>query len=251
MEILVKPIMELVKYLGSKVCTYLDYYLNFNETVSDLRRELQDLNKRKEDINLSIESEAGWGKEVKYEVQGWLERVQEINNEVQTIEEKILRVKWCSKGCLGKLVCRKIEVVKRIHECGSFPDGFTVDKPPTWGIVLPTENVVGEHSTKKKIWGHLMGTEIRMIGVYGIGGVGKTTIMKHIHNELLSVTNFDRVIWVTVSYPLNIIKLQENIARAMNDRLRLTEGEDKVRRAATLMRIMEGVGRYVLILDDV
>ncbi|GLT41853.1 hypothetical protein SLA2020_158860 [Shorea laevis] len=251
MEILVAPITELAKYLGRKGCTYLGYHLNFNETVNDLRRELQDLNKRKEDVNLSIQSEAGWGKEVKHEVQGWLERVQEINNEVQTIEEKILRVKWCSKGCLGKLVCRKIEVVKRIHERGSFPDGLTIDKPPPRGIILPTENIVGEDSAKKKIWGHLMGSEIRMIGVCGIGGVGKTTIMKHIHNELLSVSNFDRVIWVTVSNPLNIIKLQENIARAMNDRMRLPEGEDRVRRATTLMRIMEAVGRYLLILDDV
>ncbi|GKV49041.1 hypothetical protein SLEP1_g55814 [Rubroshorea leprosula] len=250
MELLVEPIMKLVTCLGKSARTYLNYHLNFDEDVSDLRRELEALNRRKEDIKLSIQSHASLGKEVKHEVQGWLERVEEFNNEVLAIHEKIQRVKWYSKGCLGKLVRKKIEVVKRIYEQGSFPDGLVVDKPPR-GIKLPIENVVGEDSTKEKIWGYLMGNEVRKIGVCGVGGVGKTTIMKHINNELLRVTNFDRVIWVTVSYPLNIIKLQENIARAMDDRSRLPEGEDEVRRAAALISIVEGVGRYVLILDDV
>ncbi|GLU15754.1 hypothetical protein SLE2022_322220 [Rubroshorea leprosula] len=250
MELLVEPIMELVKCLGRTTCTYLGYHLHFDEAVSDLKRELQVLICRKEDINLSIQSEASRGKEVKHEVQAWLKLVQETNNEVQAIQEKIQRVKWYSKGRLGKLVRKKIEVVKRIYEQSSFPDGLIVDRPPR-GIILPTENVVGEDSAKETIWGYLMGNEVRKIGVCGVGGVGKTTIMKHISNELLRLTNFDRVIWVTVSYPLNVIKLQENIARAMDDRSSLPEGEDEVRRAATLISIMEGVGRYVLILDDV
>ncbi|GLT41859.1 hypothetical protein SLA2020_158920 [Shorea laevis] len=129
MELLIQPI----KYLGRSTCTYLDYHLNFDEVVSDLERELQVLNRRKEDINLSIQSEVGWRKEVKHEVQGWLERVQEINNEVQAIQGKIQRVKWYSKSHLGKLVCKKIEVVRRIYEQGSFVDGFTVtiDRSPT------------------------------------------------------------------------------------------------------------------------
>ncbi|GKV50962.1 hypothetical protein SLEP1_g57639 [Rubroshorea leprosula] len=139
-----------------------------------------------------------------------------------------------------------------MYELGCFPDGFTVtiDRPPQ-GIILPTENVVGEDFVEEKIWGYLMGNEVRKIGVCGDGGIGKTTIMKHINNELLSVTKFDRVIWVHVSYPLSVINLQENIAHAIDDKLRLPKGEDKVRRAATLMSIMKGVGRYVLILDDV
>ncbi|GLT38168.1 hypothetical protein SLA2020_124330 [Shorea laevis] len=251
MELLVEPIMELVKCLGRSVRTYLDYHLTFDEAVSDIRRELEVLNRRKEDINLSIQSHTSLGKEVKHEVQGWLKRVQEINNEVEDIQEKTQRVKWYSKGRLGKLVRKNMEVVKRIHEQGSFPDGLIVDRPPR-GIKLPTENVVGEDSAKEKIRGHLMGNEVIKIGVCGVGGVGKTTIIKHINNELLSVTDFDRVIWVTVSYPLDVIKLQENIARHFGKELpKVPEGEEKERRAATLMSIMEGVGRYVLILDDV
>ncbi|GLT31098.1 hypothetical protein SLA2020_058600 [Shorea laevis] len=150
MELLVEPIMKLVTSLGRLTSTCLGYHLNFDQAVSDLRRELQVLISRKEDINFSIQFEASRGKEVKHEVQAWLKLVQETNNEVQAIQEKIQRIKWYSKGCLGKLVCKKIEVVKRIYERGHFADGLTVDRPPR-GIILPTENVVGEDSAKEKI----------------------------------------------------------------------------------------------------
>ncbi|GLT41858.1 hypothetical protein SLA2020_158910 [Shorea laevis] len=97
-----------------------------------------------------------------------------------------------------------------------------------------------------------MGNEVGMIGVCGLGGVGKTTIMKNINNELVRQTKFDKLIWVTISYPLDAIKLQENIARAIvvDDRQGLPKGEDKERRAVALLSIMGRV-RHVLILDDV
>ncbi|GLU15757.1 hypothetical protein SLE2022_322250 [Rubroshorea leprosula] len=248
MELLSEPIMELVKCLGRSACTYLDYHLNFDEAVSDLRREWGALNSRMEDINLKVQTEVlPLGKEVKHEVQSWLDHVQEINNEVQAIQGKIQKVKWYSRGRVGKLVCKKIEVVKNIHEQGSFPNGLVVDKPSR-GIIMPTENLVGEDFAKGKIWGNLMGNEVGMIGVCGIGGVGKTTIMKNINNELVRQTRFGKVIWVTVSYPLDVIKLQENIARAFD--VELPKGEDKERRAAELMGIM-GRARHLLILDDV
>ncbi|GLT31087.1 hypothetical protein SLA2020_058500 [Shorea laevis] len=252
MELLVEPIMGLVNCLGRSACTCLDYHLNFDEAVSDLRREWGVLNSRKEDINSIVKTEVLWGKEVKREVQGWLERVEEINNEVQAIQEKIQRVKWYSQGCLGKLVCKKIKMMKKIHEQGCFPNGLVVDRPPTHGIIRANDNLVGEDSAKEKIWGYLVGSEVRKIGVCGIGGVGKTTIMKLINDELVREAKFDKVIWVTISYPLDIIKLQENIARTIagDDRQRLPGGEDKERRAAELKSVMGRV-RHVLILDDV
>ncbi|GLU15721.1 hypothetical protein SLE2022_321900 [Rubroshorea leprosula] len=254
MELLSEPIIELVKCLGRSACTYLNYHLNFDESVRELTREWRALNSRKEDINSKVQTEVlPWRKEVKHEVQCWLDHVQEINNEVQAIQGKIHKVKWYSQGRLGKLVCKKIEVVKKIRRQGSFLDRLVIDRPPSRGVIMPTEKIVGEISTKEKIWGYLTGSEVGMIGVCGIGGVGKTTIMKNINNELVRQTKFDRVTWVTVSYPLNVIKLQEDIASAIarDDRQKLLEGEDKERRAAALMSIIEGLGRHVLILDDV
>ncbi|GLT30866.1 hypothetical protein SLA2020_056480 [Shorea laevis] len=93
-----------------------------------------------------------------------------------------------------------------------------------------------------------MGDEVGMIGVCGIGGVGKTTIMKNLHNDLQRETRFEKVIWVIVSHPLNVFELQKKIANAMGERLR--DDEEVMMRAAALMEIMRRM-RYVVILDDV
>ncbi|XWS10202.1 hypothetical protein CRYUN_Cryun39dG0054900 [Craigia yunnanensis] len=94
-----------------------------------------------------------------------------------------------------------------------------------------------------------MGDEIGRIGVCGMGGIGKTIMMKHIYNQLLKETKplFDKVIWVTVSNQLNIIKLQQDIANAMKIGA-LPEPEQE--RAAALADEL-GQRRYILILDDV
>ncbi|GLT51636.1 hypothetical protein SLA2020_250330 [Shorea laevis] len=93
-----------------------------------------------------------------------------------------------------------------------------------------------------------MGDEVGTIGVCGIGGVGKTTIMKHVNNDLLRENRFQKVIWVTVSYPFNVFEVQKKIVDAMDVKLR--EDEEQMRRVAKLMEIMGRV-RFVLILDYV
>ncbi|CAA6675087.1 unnamed protein product [Spirodela intermedia] len=50
--------------------------------------------------------------------------------------------------------------------------------------------------------------------IYGLGGIGKTTLLKAINNEFLQRGSggFDLVIWVTVSKELDVRKVQEDIA---------------------------------------
>ncbi|WRX29125.1 NB-ARC - like 10 [Theobroma cacao] len=92
-----------------------------------------------------------------------------------------------------------------------------------------------------------MGDKVGMIGICGMGGIGKTTIMKHINNQLLKESEkFDKVIWVTVSKNLNIFKLQEDIA----DSLKQSLPKNKLQQATTIKDVLERK-RYVLILDDV
>ncbi|XVF78068.1 hypothetical protein PTKIN_Ptkin14bG0098600 [Pterospermum kingtungense] len=82
-----------------------------------------------------------------------------------------------------------------------------------------------------------------------MGGVGKTTIMKLIHNQLLKETNkFNSVIWITVSKEMSVINLQNRIARAMHKTL--DEDEDETTRAGMIYELLMRQGKYVLILDD-
>ncbi|GKV51524.1 hypothetical protein SLEP1_g58169 [Rubroshorea leprosula] len=234
---------------GTPTCNCIDQYRNFNDDVGELRRKLDTLTNRKQDIESGIEvAEARRGQMVRREVQDWLKQVQDINVDVEAFLEKVQGIKCYKRACLDKLVCSKINVVREMLEKGSFPGSLFIDRAPARGNRIPTENLVGEISTKEEIWGYLMGDEVGMIGVCGIGGVGKTTIMKNLHNDLERETRFQKVIWVTVSHPLNVFELQKKIAGAMVERL--LDDDEVMMRAGALMDIMGRV-KFVLILDDV
>ncbi|GLU15778.1 hypothetical protein SLE2022_322450 [Rubroshorea leprosula] len=234
---------------GTPTCNCIDQHRNFKDDVDELRRKLDSLTSQKQDIESRIqEAEAHEGQMVTQQVQEWLKQAEEINVKVRAFLEKVQGVKWYKRACLDRLVCRKIYMVKEMLDKGNFPEGLVIERAPARGNIIPTENLVGEISTKEEIWGYLMGDEVGMIGVCGIGGVGKTTIIKNLHNDLQRETRFEKVIWVTVSHPLNVFQLQKKIAGAMGQRLR--DDEEVMMRAAALMEIMRRV-RYVVILDDV
>ncbi|GLT83891.1 hypothetical protein SLE2022_021560 [Rubroshorea leprosula] len=241
-------ILDVIKCIATPTCRCVDYHRKFKQDVEDLKSKLRDLNSKKMDVETQLQAEVRSQKQVKQQVEDWLQDVLRINAEIQQVEQRVDNASFLSRARLGKLVREKINAVDAILQQGSFPEGLVVDKPAT-ALPLPVENLEGEVSVKEKIWGYLTGNEVQMIGVCGIGGVGKTTIMKHIHNELLLMkSRFDKVIWVTVSYPLNVVRLQHEISKGMKENL--LENEDQQRRASELMEMMGRV-KYALILDDV
>ncbi|GLT57121.1 hypothetical protein SLA2020_301130 [Shorea laevis] len=243
MESIIGPV------LGS-VGEQVDCHRNFPNDVDDLRKRVADLKRRKNDKEAELLTMDCSKKRVKEEVEGWLEdarRVIEI--EMPDIEEEVQNVSYLSRGSLGRCVRQKIQEVREIYDQGSFPEGLVIERPPPIGITLLVENMVGEVYVKEQIWGYLGDNEVGIIGVCGIGGVGKTTIMKHIHNELVNEPiRFTKIIWITVSQSLSVVKLQDDIARKMNESL--PKDGDEWERASRLMDIMK-TKKYVLILDDV
>ena len=81
--------------------------------MNDLKRTVNDLNIRKQDLELRKEAEIHCRKVVKKEVEKWFEDVQSMNTEMQKIEEKFRVVSFFSRACLGKLVCQKTEEVRQ------------------------------------------------------------------------------------------------------------------------------------------
>uniref|UniRef100_A0A6M2ELV0 BED-type domain-containing protein n=1 Tax=Populus davidiana TaxID=266767 RepID=A0A6M2ELV0_9ROSI len=119
------------------------------------------------------------------------------------------------------------------------------------GEALLTTKLVGQASDRNKemIWSWLMKDDVLSVGIYGMGGVGKTSLVTHIHNQLLQrPSSFNYVFWVTVSQNFTISKLQYLIAKAIN--LDLSNEEDEKKRAAKLSKALVAKGKSVLILDD-
>ncbi|RWR90774.1 disease resistance-like protein [Cinnamomum micranthum f. kanehirae] len=115
---------------------------------------------------------------------------------------------------------------------------------------FPPTKLVGGTALRnlKRIEECLMNDQIGKIGIYGMGGVGKTTIMTNIHNNIKNAGTFDRVIWVTVSKESNLKKLQDDVSKELC--LSLSNTEDALRRSAEIFMALNLIGKFLLILDD-
>ncbi|KAF7842975.1 putative disease resistance protein [Senna tora] len=89
-----------------------------------------------------------------------------------------------------------------------------------------------------------------LVGLHGMGGTGKTTMAIEVGKELKESNLFDKVIFIVVSNPPDLKRIQDSIFRHLC--LPLEEGKESERDAESLRRrIVYGRGRLLIILDDV
>ncbi|KAL9344329.1 hypothetical protein Peur_062004 [Populus x canadensis] len=117
------------------------------------------------------------------------------------------------------------------------------------GDALPTRKMAGQafEEHKKTISSLLMRNEVSSIGIYGMGGVGKTTLVTHIYNQVLERRD-TYVYWITVSQDTSINRLQTSLARRIG--LDLSSEDEELLRAVALKKELMKKQKWVLILDD-
>ncbi|KMZ69135.1 NB-ARC domain-containing disease resistance protein [Zostera marina] len=107
---------------------------------------------------------------------------------------------------------------------------------------------------KKGVYNALEEQNVNAIGVFGMGGIGKTTLMQQINNEMEKRIDFKFVIMVTVSQYLDIKKIQDQIERRLpkNNVGGIMDDQRSAARANILSRRLEKVeGNILIIFDDV
>eukprot|EP00268_Persea_americana_P050178 TRINITY_DN5441_c0_g1_i10.p1 TRINITY_DN5441_c0_g1~~TRINITY_DN5441_c0_g1_i10.p1 ORF type:complete len:999 (+),score=154.40 TRINITY_DN5441_c0_g1_i10:662-3658(+) len=235
--------------------TILAPLLSLKENEDILDKKIGELSCREIDVRADLEkANLQSGKRPKREVELWLKNVQNIKDEVLYIKQKLGELRWHHFRLqlnLAKLIKEKIEDVVQLKENGRFQEGLVVDLLPGSIQTFPTTKLVGETTalrSLKMIEECLMDDGVGKIGVYGIRGVGKTTIMTHIHNKSTMAATFNSVIWVTVSKDSCIEKLQDDVSKAMG--VSLSYNKDALHRSAELIQAFIHRGRFLLILDD-
>ncbi|XP_021826245.1 probable disease resistance protein At4g27220 [Prunus avium] len=94
----------------------------------------------------------------------------------------------------------------------------------------------------------LRNEKTRIIGICGMGGVGKTTMVREIIKRLEGMSLFDDVVITTISAAVNIRTIQTDIADSLG--MKFVE-ESESRRAPSLHERIKQSKRILIILDDV
>lgn len=242
----------------SKQCHYLD---KPKEILGRLDEQMRVLNARETDVRRMLSyGMMQHDMEPKAEVELWLENVGKIKDSVNKIKQDGTEDKRCLISCipnyyfrlkLGNVVDEKIHEVNKLLEQGKFSESAVVGKLPQRGKTLPTTVLMGETAKRniERILDYVMDENTGTIGIFGMGGVGKTTIMMEINNQLMRNSMcFDSIIWVTATSSSDLPKLQNNIAKAIG--LCFDDNDDTMTRSAKLWQALMRHKKFLLIIDD-
>ncbi|XP_025012849.2 probable disease resistance protein At1g52660 isoform X2 [Ricinus communis] len=229
------------------------YICKLEDNLVALQTATEELRELKDDVIQKLSIEEGQRMKRLKQVQGWISRAEAKITEVdELIKEGLPKILNCkSRYIFGRSVAKKLEDVIAMKRKGDFK--VVAERAAGEAVVeRPSEPTVGLESILNRVWKCLVEEEVGVVGIYGMGGVGKTTILTQINNMFVTSPNdFVAVIWVVVSKDLRLDKVQEEIAKRIglsdDQQWKNKNFSDK---AEDIFRVLHK-RKFVLLLDDI
>ncbi|KAL3825334.1 hypothetical protein ACJIZ3_021363 [Penstemon smallii] len=125
-------------------------------------------------------------------------------------------------------------------------------------LLLEEADVVGIQKPKKKLLDWLLPTDqlgLKVISVVGMGGLGKTTLVKKVYDDASLKSNFDHYVWITVSESFKVEHLLRNIIRQLVDEVKKPppqglEAMNDDEMKEYIYKFLQHKN-YIIVLDDV
>ncbi|KAI6689552.1 hypothetical protein NL676_026380 [Syzygium grande] len=261
------PLSELVKCFWGLAEKPLCSIYNLKGNVDSLLSATDSLKAVRNDVKARVErEEEGGGARRTNQVVNWLGKVQDFERGVDQVlqetgeRDQIKCVSHClPRNCrssykLGKRVDQLLNEARELrHEKGEFSDFTSPLPPPPPPLVfeMSIDKTVGLDRSLNEVWKWLVDEkEAGVIGLYGTGGVGKTTLMKMI-NEKLSHANhgFEVVIWVVVSRQVNEDSIRDAIRKKLNIKDESWGAWSRDERVHHLLEVLTQK-KFMLLIDD-
>ncbi|KAI9107777.1 hypothetical protein K1719_021113 [Acacia pycnantha] len=261
-------ICDITKCLCGCAKKEADYIYKLEDNLKSLKDKWEHLQSMKEDLKTRVdEAENTQGMQRAQEIDRWMKKVDDIQQEVTDIEiqgAKEIQDKCLSKSCpknckssykLGKKAAKMINNVDNLAAKGKrySSENFKIaHRRPPEPIEMPLDEVVGLDLMFNKVWKSIEEENVGIIGLYGMGGVGKTTLLKIINNELgKRRLGFNFVMWVVVSKEPNLDSIMDTIRKfiRIGDDI-WTKCSDQDQKAAKIYGVLKEK-KFVLLLDDI
>ncbi|XP_031249801.1 disease resistance protein At4g27190-like [Pistacia vera] len=265
MEFLSSITVEVGKCCFAAAGDQLGYLFRYNDNIENLKKQAEKLADRRRSMQLKIEVAERQGEIIFANVRSWIAEVDNISAKAESfLEDEDKANKRCLKGWCINLKQRyrfskeakkhTLMISEQLQEVGKFDESVSCPGPP-FGIMsssklFSSSTFESRNSIKKQVMKALTDSDsVSIIGIWGMGGVGKTTLVKEIIQHVKEAKMYDVVVMAVVSQTPSIRKIQSNIA----DMLHVTNlpASSEIARASFLWERIKEKERILIILDDV
>ncbi|XP_017978284.1 PREDICTED: probable disease resistance protein At5g63020 [Theobroma cacao] len=248
-----------ISFCCNHAAKHASYACRLGKHLDVLETKMEELKALRNDVKRRVEIAERQHMKRLDQVEWWLSRVEALEGEVEDLMKESVNEKKCPGCCypkncwasykLGQKAAEMLKKVRRHRKKGQF-ERVAETLPPAPGDLKPCEHTVGMESMIATVWNCLSEEQAVIIGLYGMGGIGKTTLLTQINNMLLSLpSNVDFVIWAVASKDLKLEKIQDEIGEKIgysDNRWRNKRIEQK---AIDIYRVLSN-RKFVLLLDD-
>ncbi|KAL7169359.1 hypothetical protein ACSBR2_034413 [Camellia fascicularis] len=240
-------VTEIAKCLVTPVCRQFGYLIFYERNIENLRKQVQKLEDKRSDIQGEVDAAKIRSDSIKTTIERWLTQVDELSNDANKFfEDEVIP----NKGDATK----KTQGLEELCEEGNF-SGVSI--PAVASHVGTTFIAMGgfkgfesRRSIMKEVMEALTDDSIYVIGICGMGGVGKTTMVKEVAKKAEEKKMFDTTVMVVVSQNPNLINIQGEIAKILD--LKNFGGNNLPTGAGEILRSkILSIGRVLVILEDV
>ncbi|KAL4379812.1 hypothetical protein GQ457_02G035660 [Hibiscus cannabinus] len=249
---------EAAKGILHQVKRHMRYVIFYQKIVHKFEEKHKSLIAKRTSLQQDVDAAERNGEKIKADVLDWRNRVDKVITEEEK-KVKALEVKAKSKCLFG--LCPSIKSRYRLSrkaegDATTFDDLIKEYQFDRVGYRDVPEAIIHTgfetFESREKLFNDIMESlkvsTTTMIGVHGMPGVGKTSLVQEVERQLQEVKLFNSVVMATVSQAPDIKKIQDQIAESLG--LKLEENTPVVR-ARRLCERLKKEKNVVIILDDI
>ncbi|XP_073000156.1 disease resistance protein RPS5-like [Typha latifolia] len=211
-DMVLLPVINQVRAHGT-------YLFKAGVKVKALEDATNDLVNKRDDIKGKIDMGERKGETATEQVKGWLQKVEKVKAEAEAIGKKYDRrqqrryILW-SKYTIGKSAAKKLMEAQKLYENEALIGEITKKLPPPLVQEVATtssgSSSMMDYNLQLALQYLKDDDEVGTIGIWGMGGVGKTHLLNKINNSFIGDECFNLVIHVTASKDCSVVKLSRS-----------------------------------------
>ncbi|XP_035538953.1 uncharacterized protein LOC109021335 isoform X1 [Juglans regia] len=260
MEVVISIASTIVNYTVSPVGKWVSYSFFYKKNIESMKKCMEKLHNAGDRVQHSIDAAIRNGEEIEGDVIKWLTDVEVIIDEARKVLEGKEQAKSRpSNGACLNLKLRHqlsqkakniVKVIDELLENGRFDRvsyRLASQKIET-SIYMNFITFESRISTVKELLESLGDPNINLIGLWGMPGIGKTTLAREVAKQAKKEKLFDEVAMAVVTHSPDMRRIQGEIADMLDLKFDM---ETVPGRAIRLQERLRREKKILIILDDI